>query len=244
MNELGYAIGRQTLEVLEHREPATVELLDLEWEKHAGVFGGGDYLEPTAYFTSLLPLGEAASLLEMGCGAGVTAVVAALRGCPAVTAVDINPAAVRNTAANARRHGVAGRVRALCGDLFEPIGADERFDVIYWNSPFIEAPPGRNESFEEYALFDPGYAMHRRFMREAPRHLTEEGRVFLGFSAAAGNLDLLYELGREAGLTGGVNRQETYDVPHEQVGEAPEFAAHADEKGMLRLDITLLEFRR
>ncbi|WP_433136309.1 methyltransferase [Actinomadura nitritigenes] len=244
MNELGYAIGRQTLEVLGHREPATFELLGLEWEKHGEVFGGRDFLEPTAYFTSLLPFEGAGRLLEMGCGAGVTAVVAALRGCPEVTAVDINPAAVRNTEANARRHGVAGRVRALAGDLFEPIGRDERFDVIYWNSPFIEAPPGRNASYEEYALFDPGYAMHRRFLCEAPGHLTEKGRLFLGFSAAAGNLDLLYELAGEAGLTGGVHRQETYDVPCEQVGTGPEFAALADENGMLRLDITLLEFHR
>ncbi|MFD0692215.1 methyltransferase [Actinomadura fibrosa] len=244
MNGLGYAIGRQTLGVLAHREPMTFTLLGREWEKHAGVFGGQDIMEPTGYLTSWLPLGEARTFLEMGCGTGVTAVMAALNGCPSVTAVDVNPAAARNAEANARRHGVADRVRTLRSDLFEALGPDERFDLIYWNSPFIEAPPGRNDSYEEFALFDPGYSMHRAFLRDAPGHLTGTGRLFLGFSAAAGNRELLDELGREAGFQTGVHRQVAFDVPHEQVGAAPEFAAHADEKGMLHLDITLLEFRR
>ncbi|WP_018657678.1 methyltransferase [Actinomadura flavalba] len=244
MNELGLVIGRQTLGVLGHREPQTFTLLDREWEKFGEVFGGGDYLEPTGWFTSLLPFEGCRRFLEMGCGAGVTAVMAALSGVPEVTACDINPAAARNAAANAERHGVGDRVRALESDLFAAVPAGETFDLIFWNSPFIEGPEGTPASYEEYAVFDPGYAMHRAFFAEAPSRLTETGRVFLGFSTAVGDLDRLLSFGHAAGLAGRVAEQLVTEVPHAAMGTDPAFAAHADDAGNLHLDLTLLEFRR
>jgi SAM-dependent methyltransferase len=247
MNELGYAIGRHTIETIGQGPSgkSTFSLLDLEWEHHPGVFGGEERMPATAYFTSLLPYEGVGSFLEMGCGSGVTAVVAALRGCPAVTALDINPAAVENARANAERHGVGDRVRALTSDLFGALDQGESFDLVYWNSPFIEAPADRpQDSYFEYAIFDPGYRMHREFMREAPARLNDGGRLFLGFSTAAGNLDLIYELGREAGLKGGVHDRQEFGVPPSALGTAPEFAAHADAEGLVHVDFTLLEFQR
>jgi len=242
INELGLTLGRQALDLSHFRDATTVELFDLEWEKHAEVFGSLDARGPTAYLTSCLPYEEGTAFLEMGCGIGVTAVVAALRGCDPVTALDINPAAVRNTMANVRRQGVGDRVRAMRSDLFQALSPDDRFDLIYWNSPCIEAPPGALETFDEYTLFDPGYSMHRTFLHTAREHLTKNGRVFLGFSAAAGNLDLIHEIADEAGLTGSIYAQQTTNVFHEEMGTSPAFAAHADSNGMLQLDLTLLEF--
>lgn len=51
-------------------------------------------------------------VLDAGCGSGVLAVAAALLGASAVEAVDIDPEALRATAANAGVNGVAGTVRA------------------------------------------------------------------------------------------------------------------------------------
>lgn len=124
------------------------------------------------------------SFLEIGCGTGVIAVSAALAGCDRVVAADINPHAVRNTELNAARHGVAGRVRALRSDLFAHLPEADRFDTVYWHSNFVLAPPGyRHRDVHERAYVDPGYEAHLRYLREAPRRLTEGGRVLLHFSS-------------------------------------------------------------
>ncbi|WP_020670878.1 methyltransferase [Amycolatopsis nigrescens] len=246
MNELGYAVGRAALQRLSEVQDSTFSVLDLEWDQLAGVFGGDDDShQATAYFTALLPFEEADSFLEMGCGSGVTAVVAALKGCPAVTALDINPAAAENTRLNAKRHGVEDRVRALTSDLFAALDEDETFDLIYWCSSFIEAPADRPaESFFELSIFDPGYSAHREFLRTAPTHLTENGMILLGFSNFAGNAELVEKFARDAGLRARVRSQQTYSFPASVLGTDPVFAAHADADGMLHSDFTLLEFRR
>lgn len=124
------------------------------------------------------------SLLEIGCGTGVIAVSAALAGSPRVIASDINPHAVRNTALNAARHGVADRVRAVHSDLFAGLADDERFDTVYWHSNFVLAPPDyRYRSVHEQAYVDPGYAAHRRYLEEAPLRLAPGGRALLHFSS-------------------------------------------------------------
>ncbi len=162
-----------------------------------------------------------------------------------LTAVDINPAAVDNTRINAQRHGVSDQVRVLESDLFSAIGEDETFDLIYWDSPFIEAPLAWSPTIPlEYAFFDPGYAMHRNFLRAAPAHLTDRGRIFLGFSNSMGNANLLYQFAHENELQGNVYNEHLFSVPSSELGPSPEFAAHADAEGLVHLDFTLIEFRR
>jgi release factor glutamine methyltransferase len=140
------------------------------------------------------------SFLEVGSGTGVTAVTAARAGCAAVTALDIGAAAVENTRRNAIRHGVADRVRVLRSDLFDALGPDERFDLIYWNSNFVEMKADFVNSTDlHHAFFDPGYQAHTRYLQQAPAHLTEGGRLLLGFSDL-GNLPRLTELSAEQGL--------------------------------------------
>ena len=132
------------------------------------------------------PMG--AALLEMGCGAGVIAVTAALHGSTRVVAADISPAAVHNTTLNAVRHGVDDRVRAIRGDLFDGLAAGERFDVIFWSSPYVLAPTDYEyRHVHERAYVDAGYLTHQRFLAEAPRWLTPGGSVLLHFSTR-GNL--------------------------------------------------------
>ena len=69
------------------------------------------------------------SVLDLGCGCGIVAVVLAKYLAPgtAIHASDISPAAVRLTQDNARRHGAAIDCRG--GSLFVPWG-DQRFDLI------------------------------------------------------------------------------------------------------------------
>ncbi len=71
---------------------------------------------------------------DLGCGSGILAVAAARLGVPAVTAVDNDPAAVACTQENARRNGVADRVRACTGSAGGTPGvAEPGYDLVLAN---------------------------------------------------------------------------------------------------------------
>ncbi|HMJ77687.1 MAG TPA: 50S ribosomal protein L11 methyltransferase [Iamia sp.] len=73
------------------------------------------------------PVGR--SVLDVGCGSGVLAIAAVLLGAPHAVAVDIDPAAVEVTRANAERNGVADRIDAGL-DLS---GVEGLFDIVVAN---------------------------------------------------------------------------------------------------------------
>jgi release factor glutamine methyltransferase len=54
-----------------------------------------------------------------------------------VTAADISPEACAVAVRNAHRNGVSERVAVLTGDLFAPLPAGARFDLITCNPPYI-----------------------------------------------------------------------------------------------------------
>jgi release factor glutamine methyltransferase len=193
--------------------PARFTLAGREWVLLADVFAP-TFTPVTELFTGWLDYPVNGTFLEMGCGAGVTAVTAALSGCRQVTAIDICQPSVDNTLANAARHGVASKVRVLRSDLFAGLSEDERFDMIFWNSSFAETPPESVQSSPlHYAFFDPGYETHRRYLHQAPRHLTPGGRLLLGF-ASIGNARLLRSLASDAGLAITTVRAERRELEH------------------------------
>jgi release factor glutamine methyltransferase len=145
-----------------------------------------------------LPVGG--SLLEIGTGCGIIAVEAALAGCRRVVAADINLRAVRNAERNAERHGVTGRVSCRRSDMFAGLAAGERFDLVFWHSNFVLAPPGhRYDNDHDRAYVDVGYDAHRRYLAEAHDWARPgTGRVMLGFSTR-GDERLLRRLAADAG---------------------------------------------
>lgn len=99
---------------------------DVEMEINDTVF------QPTLtsrLLAQVVEIPEGARVLDLGCGAGVLAIIAALKGASHVHAVDVMAEARPLVEANARRNGVADRVQASSGDLFEPVGA-QCYDVI------------------------------------------------------------------------------------------------------------------
>jgi release factor glutamine methyltransferase len=96
----------------------------------------GEFLVQQLARPDLLPRGS--SVLDLGSGSGAAGVAAAKRGC-AVTAVDINPAAVRCTRINALLNDV--EIDARQGDLFSPLMATERFDIVLFNPPYYRGVP-------------------------------------------------------------------------------------------------------
>ena len=95
--------------------------------------------------------------LEVGCGAGYTAIHTALASqkCK-VWAADINDTAVKNTIENAKLHGVDDRLTAVTADVFD----HEEFDVIYWDFPWCGLPlePGTKQDLLMCSLVDPSLA--------------------------------------------------------------------------------------
>jgi len=119
-----------------------------------------------------LPAGT--RVLDLGCGSGACGIVAARCGC-VVTAVDINPAAVRCTRVNALVNDVALDTRQ--GDLFEPVQG-ERFDVVLFNPPYYRGVPrdGLDHAWRSPDVIE-------RFSRELADHLTPNGHALLVLSS-------------------------------------------------------------
>ena len=69
------------------------------------------------------------AVLDIGCGVGILAIYAALKGAGIVYAADVMEEACRLTETNAARNGVSHNVKVVCGNLFEPI-PPIKFDVI------------------------------------------------------------------------------------------------------------------
>lgn len=159
------------------------------------------YYAETAFYTQhvvdLLKSGE--DYLDMGCGAGVTTVMAALKGAK-VTSLDINPAAVENTKRNAELHVVQGNVKVLESDIYAGLDPNEKFDTIYWNAPFGFRNEGTQLMPLEEAIYDPGYRKNREFILKAKSHLKPGGQLLMGISSTLGDLEAVRKFAKEAGL--------------------------------------------
>jgi SAM-dependent methyltransferase len=75
--------------------------------------------------------------LDLGTGGGIQALLLA-NHCERVVAVDINPRAIDFTELNAALNGF-DNIEARLGSWFEPV-ADERFDIITANPPYVISP--------------------------------------------------------------------------------------------------------
>ena len=114
--------------------------------------------------------------LDLGTGCGIVALHLSLRG--PVLATDISARALLFAEANAGLNGVTGAIEFREGDLFAP-AAGERFALIASNPPFVVTPRrGAGEARYEYR--DGGLvgdALAERVVREAPRHLADDGTL-------------------------------------------------------------------
>jgi HemK-related putative methylase len=124
------------------------------------------------------------TVLDMGTGSGIGAIVAAGLGAR-VTAVDINPEAVRCARINALVNRVDDRVEVRQGDLFEPVSG-EQFDVVVFNPPYLA---GRPSNALDHAFR--GDDVVGRFAREVERHLAPEGFALVLLSTDANVAALL-----------------------------------------------------
>ncbi len=83
----------------------------------------------TKMLAKLVSIPPEADVLDLGCGVGPLAILAAKKGAKTVVASDIMPEACRLAQRNAERNGVGDKVSVVCGSLFDAVG-DARFDII------------------------------------------------------------------------------------------------------------------
>lgn len=109
-----------------------------------------------------ISLPERPWILDVGTGSGILPVTLALEIPGARTVgTDVSPGALAVASGNARRHGVADRVRFLGADLADGLDLS-RFDLVVSNPPYIDAGDAPSLSpevvnFEPHmALFAPG----------------------------------------------------------------------------------------
>ncbi|MFN8019617.1 MAG: 50S ribosomal protein L11 methyltransferase [Acidimicrobiales bacterium] len=108
------------------------------WLDPARTFGSGSHPTTRLVVGVLERLARpGARVLDVGCGSGVLAIVAALGGAT-VTAIDIDPGAPAATRANAERNGVADRI-AASNDALEAVPGS--FDLVAANllAPVVAA---------------------------------------------------------------------------------------------------------
>lgn len=140
------------------------------------VFNTGEILARTVATSPLAaPADHEARALDLGTGSGAGAVFAARRGFR-VTAVDLNPEAVRCARINALLNHLESRIDVREGDLFAPV-VGERFDLVLFNPPFFRGTPR-----DRFDLAWRGTDVLERFAAGLPDALTDRGTALLCLS--------------------------------------------------------------
>jgi SAM-dependent methyltransferase len=127
------------------------------------------FSEPSLMLARLTPRAAARSMLDLGTGSGVLALLGA-EHCGRVTAVDINTRALMFARFNARLNELPD-IELLAGSWFEPV-AGRRFDLIHGNPPYVVSPD-REFAFRDSGLR--GTALLEGLIRQTAEHLEPDG---------------------------------------------------------------------
>jgi len=126
---------------------------------------------------SAWPIFDNRTILDVGCGSGISSCLMALSGAKKVVGVDINPYAIKNAEENVRNFGL-GCVQIREGNLFDPLSRGEVFDIIYADLPFTNGDP--NDELEK-AFYDPGLSSIKCFLNKIPVLLTKMQRGSIAY---------------------------------------------------------------
>lgn len=134
----------------------------------------------TRILADCLTIKEGCSFLDMGCGIGPLAILAAKKGACPVYAVDVMEEACERARQNAELNGVADKVHVLRGDLFEPVKG-MKFDII------VDDASGMADEVSRISPWFPdpiptggpdGTDVTMRVLRDASAYLNSGGRLY------------------------------------------------------------------
>lgn len=144
--------------------------------------------------TPTLPVGEGVSVLDIGTGSGCIACTIAKNTDATVLGVDISSDALRVALDNVTKLGINNRAVFRKSNLFEKVRAEEKFDMIISNPPYIPA----DYKFEPEVLHEPklaliaeenGLEFYRKITEQAPEFLKPDG--ILMFELGIGEAELV-----------------------------------------------------
>lgn len=138
---------------------------------------------------------------DVGTGSGILALAAARAGAERVTAIDVNPQAVRSASENAERNGLGDRVTATCSNLFGSVPASTQFDLIISSPPSFSGEPLDVADRAWHA--GPEYRDIRALFDQSQQRLAPEGRMLVLLSSDT-DIEFLEKLWRQAGFEGEV----------------------------------------
>ncbi|MBI4018802.1 MAG: methyltransferase [Candidatus Aenigmarchaeota archaeon] len=129
------------------------------------------------------------AFLEIGCGAGLSSIVAAKKGAT-VTAIDINQDAVTATGKNANFNNV--NIKTIVSDLFSSI--EGKFDIIAFNPPYLPADESDKylgNSKAQLVSGPTGRETIYAFLNQAATYLKKDGMIFFIISSLSGEKEVL-----------------------------------------------------
>ncbi len=159
------------------------------------LIGRRDALRPgtdSLLLAGLLPYLPHGRALEIGCGNGAIALLAASREkFAAIDALEAEPILAELTARNIEKNRLGARVRGLLGDVREFTGEGARYDAILCNPPYRKAGCGRAS---DKPLLNAARLELRGgiadFCHAAARLMAPDGHFYLVYPAARrGDLD-------------------------------------------------------
>jgi len=166
-----------------HKRKYSININGVKLYIFPNVFSPKYFTDSKWFAQTVLKIVGQHSLLEIGTGTGIVALFAALNGAK-VSATEINPEAVENAKYNFQKHNV--KVKTYCGDMYEPVPREKKFDFIFWNHPF-NFGDDPNEEMLLKAGFDFQYENLEKYIAGAHLHLNPNGKLLLG----TGNFALL-----------------------------------------------------
>ncbi len=146
-----------------------------------------------------LPTARPRRILDLCCGSGCLAILAALAFPRArVDAVDLSAGALALARRNVATHRLGDRITVHRGDLFKPLQG-QRYDLIISNPPYVDAggmaklpPEFRHEPRMALAAGDDGLDLVHRILAEAPKHLTKSGGLVCEIGRGRAPLEAAY----------------------------------------------------
>ena len=127
-------------------------------------------------------------VLDVGTGTGVQAIIAAKRGADKVVAIDIDDNCLSNARENVLFHGLNKIIEIRKSNLYSNIKNGEKFDLIISQLPFADV---KYESDVGHFLFDFGFKLHERLLKEGKKYLSETGTIMIPSGDVANEPKLL-----------------------------------------------------
>lgn len=142
--------------------------------------------DQSRWAAELMAAAPSGAVLELCCGAGHIGLLATALTPEdqrrRLVAVDLNPAAVTLTAANAAAAGLSGWVEVREGDMTDVLAEDEVFPVVIADPPWVPTSQTGRYPRDPLLAIDggaDGLAVARRCAQVASRHLHAEGTAVL-----------------------------------------------------------------